>query len=169
MPTSAARVFPELYPELLPCRHHRLHRSHRMLHHRGVWWCVSCGHFCSLGRTGRSAPKKLLDVCVGRDHRTRAGQLQLNRLARGLHPRRGAEWPDPLGTRVDPLDVLPINRLWNKTSLEGMVSPLENQVVHAADDVSTSSPEAMQDNGTWDGNDDELGLALPTGLDTDSD
>ena len=139
-----------------------------MLHHRGVWWCWKCGHFCSLGRTGRSAPKKLLEPC---ERRTRAGQCQLNRLARGLHPRRGAEWPDPPGVSIDPLDVLPSTRLWNKTSPEQMVNAnLASQPNGVVDDPP-DSPHAMDEEGGALENDydDELGLALPTGLDTDTD
>ena len=161
----ATHEFPDLYLEKLPCRHHRLHRSHRMLHHRGLWWCYRCGYFCSLGRHGRSAPKKLLEPCVGRERRTRAGQGHLNRLARGLHPKVGSEWPDPLGTRVDLHDVLPVCRLRDKVSLESSVdAPLDGIPSAAPVDPTIVVP----DDGVPD-DCDELGIDMPCGLDTDSD
>ena len=137
-----------------------------MLHHRGLWWYYKCGHFCSLGRAGRSAPKKLLEPCIGRERRTRAGQGHLNRLARGLHPKPGSDWPDPHGTRVDLHDVLPAVRLRDKTSFVGAAEcsfeaqPANAPVIPPPDeDVAGDAIDC----------DDELVLALPCGLDTDSD
>ena len=160
---SDAQEHPELYPQLLPCRHQRLHRSHHMLHHRGLWWCSTCGFHCSLGKHGRSAPKQLLVECLGKERRTRAGKGHLNRLARGLHPKVGSDWPDPIGTRVDAMDLLPATRLRRKTRLDdAVVSPM---LMMDPPNVPDEGMEPPHD----DLFDDALGLALPTGLDTDSD
>ena len=103
---------------------------------------------------------------MGRERRTRAGQGHLNRLARGLHPKVGSDWPDPLGTRVDLFDVLPVTRLCDKVSLESSVNaPL--------DSIPDTAPVDPTIDDVHDGalhyDCDELGIDMPCGLDTDSD
>ena len=93
-----------------------LHRSHNMRHYRGCWWCCACGFYCTT--TGqRSSPKKLRGPC-GRP--TKASREYLCRLAKGLPPKGGIEWPArlPSDMALQGLRAVPATRLSAKTRLD---------------------------------------------------
>ena len=72
----------------------RLHESHRLHFARGVWWCTVCGSYATATHHQKSAPKGLLNICVGPGKATPAGKASLDRVALGNHPRDGCEWPE---------------------------------------------------------------------------
>ena len=156
-----------LWPERIPCTLPGIHRSHTLRHHRGLWWCIHCGAYCSLGR-GRSSPRRLVEACVGPERRTQAGAQQLARLAKGLPPTAAVQWPNPLGTVLSNTMVLPLRRLMNKTTL----TPAAAEAFPSAATASSSSDVVVPmpvEPVTDDYDENELGLALPLGMDTDSD
>ena len=65
-----------------------LHRTHRLVCQRGLWWCTTCGCFASARGRG------LLMPCLYRA--TLAGRRALDRLANGQTPDNSVDWPLPL-------------------------------------------------------------------------
>ena len=70
--------------------HGELHDSHALAYHRGVWWCLMCGAYATVG--DKPGAKRLHHPCAPP---TRAGRDYLRRLAKGRPPKVGVEWPFP--------------------------------------------------------------------------
>ena len=69
-----------------------LHRSHVLLHRSGLWWCVACGAYTTVGsRSGKSSPKMLRKECT--KHTTKATAYYLRRIAKGHFPKKNQDWP----------------------------------------------------------------------------
>jgi hypothetical protein len=64
-----------------------LHGSHSLTKMRGIVWCWKCGVY------GITAPRKLAKRC---EPPTQGGVDCLRRIRKGLTPRAGLEWPEPL-------------------------------------------------------------------------
>ena len=139
-----------------------------MLHHRGLWFCTSCGFYCSFGLGSRSSPKKLLAPCLGAHQRTRAGYEILRRLAQRKPPKEGMDWPLPLGTPIPACSLAPRRRLRRKTTLRdgNTFCNFENPGFHAPD--AHAQPPPDHEMAPDPEEELELGLSLPMGLDTDS-
>ena len=60
-----------------------------LMEHRGLWWCSHCGAYT----TGAKGTARLLAQPCGQ--RTRAGKQNLDRLAKGMPPKDGVQWPHP--------------------------------------------------------------------------
>ena len=64
----------------------RMHSSHRLAHHRGVFICRTCG------RSASASPKSLLEQCSKAP--TASGKASLSRWRKGEHPAgRTGRWP----------------------------------------------------------------------------
>ena len=70
--------------------HTRLHASHHIAHVHGIFYCQLCGFYAS------SEPRKLALPCARKT--TRASQLYLDRIAKGMTPRARMAWPNPIST-----------------------------------------------------------------------
>ena len=64
-----------------------IHVSHSLHRVRDITFCLKCGYWCQL------KSEKLREACIGvpPNTNTRSG---LNRMKKGLHPRRRDMWPD---------------------------------------------------------------------------
>ena len=67
-----------------------LDQSHSLRFYKGVWWCLKCGNYTTIG-VKASNPKLLKDKCSG--VATSYGLNCLNRLKRGLSPHSHRDWP----------------------------------------------------------------------------
>ena len=120
--------------------------------------------YCTIG-LGRSSPRRLCQPCVGKERRTQAGDQQLKRLAKGLPPLASMQWPAPLGTAWAPDLCIPTRRLMAKASITpDMADAFPAQASDSRDDHmhDVATPVETAD-------DEDIELALPMGLDTDSD
>ena len=70
-----------------------LHPSHSLRHKRRVVYCSACGCMAT------AIPRQLLHRCL-RAEAGAYGAAVLSRIARGLTPRAGTDWPEPEGFKV---------------------------------------------------------------------
>ena len=73
--------------------HQLLHDSHVARFLRGIWWCQTCGAYCTVGPEARTSAKGLARPCRG--EMGKAGRDYARRLEQGLPPKHGMFFPLP--------------------------------------------------------------------------
>ena len=63
-----------------------IHATHRLGYKQGVYWCWSCGNYCT------RKPTLLVKRC--KQSRNSGGQRTINRINKGLTPRTNVSWSD---------------------------------------------------------------------------
>ena len=116
-----------------------LHGSHSLSSHRGVWWCLRCGYYTTIGLRD-SKPKMLRKQCNGKANNY--GKNNLDRLRKGLFPAAHRSWPVQETIVAEEGKFKLRTKLIEKTNRESNITVEQNVAGSSNDHISQGDVSA---------------------------